>query len=151
MSWIFFTFAATVIEYWCQTKLIIHSNDERVITDKGILCISNHRTRVDWMFAGWSYASLLQDFPQMTFLLKEALKSVPFFGWSMQIMMYIFLGRNKEKDLPTIEKSLNYLTTVDSHPSLFIFPEGTDLSDSNKLKNDQCLLIIKYFLYISIL
>jgi hypothetical protein len=102
----------------------------------------------------------------------------------MQIMMYIFLRRNKDTDVPYIIKSIIYLiscaranangstsvafTTVaniyklifdnspitknnpttktdsnqndDNFPSIFFFPEGTDLSEKNKDKSNSCMI-----------
>ncbi len=135
---IFFSFAAVMIEYICGTKILIHSSDSRVLDDKGVLMIANHRTRVDWMFAGWSYATLLNVYPQMAFILKRSLKDVPFFGWCMQIMMYIFLERKREADLPKIQSVIRYLLSHDQDACVIMFPEGTDLSESNIVKNNKC-------------
>lgn len=138
VTMMFFSFAAVMIEYVCGTKIYIHGTDPRLLDDKGVLVLANHRTRVDWMYGGWSYATLLNNYPQLAFILKRSLKDVPFFGWCMQIMMYIFLERKSAQDLPKIDKVLRYLKSHDINSSVFIFPEGTDLSESNVAKSNKC-------------
>jgi hypothetical protein len=57
----------------------------------------------------------------------------------MQIMMYIFLTRKKENntDIPHISNMITYLIkSSPKKPSLLLFPEGTDLSNSNIDKNN---------------
>ena len=90
------------------------------------------------MFAGWCYSSYFNLNSNLRVILKESLRSVPLFGWGMQIMMYIFLSRKKEKDVPYIRKMLSYLLCTGCTPSLFLFPEGTDLNESNKKKSNAC-------------
>jgi 1-acyl-sn-glycerol-3-phosphate acyltransferase len=56
----------------------------------------------------------------------------------MQMMLYIFLTRHREQDIPRISECLKYLAKSAIAPAVFIFPEGTDLSPSNVLKSAQC-------------
>ena len=84
----YFNFCAAVIYYLCGTKVIIHSVDSLFLADRGILMACNHRTRVDWMYAGWCYtAGLASNACITSMVLKKSLKSVPVFGWCMQLMM----------------------------------------------------------------
>ena len=94
------------------------------------------------MFAGWCYASKFNLNSSLRIILKDSLRSVPLFGWAMQIMMYIFLSRKREMDIPHIKRMLSYLLCTGATPTLFLFPEGTDLSESNKKKSNAC----KYFI-----
>jgi Acyltransferase len=71
-------------------------------------------------------------------ILKESLRSVPIYGWAMQIMMYIFVSRKREEDIPYLRKILSYLICTGHSPSLLLFPEGTDLNESNKKKSNAC-------------
>eukprot|EP00288_Rhodomonas_lens_P015756 CAMPEP_0177697712 /NCGR_PEP_ID=MMETSP0484_2-20121128/4656_1 /TAXON_ID=354590 /ORGANISM="Rhodomonas lens, Strain RHODO" /LENGTH=272 /DNA_ID=CAMNT_0019208761 /DNA_START=354 /DNA_END=1172 /DNA_ORIENTATION=+ len=67
----------------------------------------------------------------MKIVLKDSLKSWPAFGWAMQSFMFVFLARDKSKDLQHMEDVLSYHTS-NHHPlSLVLFPEGTDLSPTN--------------------
>jgi len=121
------------------TKVFIYSDSEDILKDTGVVILSNHRTRVDWMYAGWVYGYMIGVNPDQRVILKDALRSVPIYGWCMQIMMYIFLTRKKENntDIPHISNMITYLIkSSPKKPSLLLFPEGTDLSNSNIDKNN---------------
>ena len=92
------------------------------------------------MYAGWCYASLINAATSLKIILKGALRAVPVFGWTMQLMMFIFLSRNRDEDLPHISNVFSYLHSVGTQPSVLIFPEGTDLSPSNIVKSNDCKL-----------
>jgi lysocardiolipin and lysophospholipid acyltransferase len=112
-----------------------------------MLIMCNHRTRVDWMYAGWCYGALSQLNAKLRIVLKDPLRQVPIFGWGMQIMMYVFLSRSRDKrdrDLSYVHDMLTYLLNMERAICLFIFPEGTDLSDSNKLISHKCKSIRRH-------
>jgi 1-acyl-sn-glycerol-3-phosphate acyltransferase len=90
------------------------------------------------MFAGWYYALHLDLNANLRVILKESLRSVPIYGWAMQVMLYIFLSRKREMDIPYIKRMLTYLLCTGPAPSILLFPEGTDLNDSNKKKSNAC-------------
>lgn len=90
------------------------------------------------MFAGWYYALYFDMNADFRVILKESLRSVPIYGWAMQIMMYIFVSRKREEDIPYLRKILSYLICTGHSPSLLLFPEGTDLNESNKKKSNAC-------------
>lgn len=138
VSGIFFDFAAILLVL-LGTKVFVYSDNEDILKDNGVVILSNHRTRVDWMYAGWVYGYIIGVNPDQRVILKDALRSVPIYGWSMQIMMYIFLTRKKENntDIPHISNMITYLSKSSPvKPSLLLFPEGTDLSKSNIEKNN---------------
>jgi lysocardiolipin and lysophospholipid acyltransferase len=137
---IFFSFAAGLLIDYCGTKVIIHSSDNLFLSDPSFIVMSNHRSRVDWMYCGWCYIFLMNQTCHLTFILKESLKSVPFYGWCMQIMVFIFLSRQRDLDIPIIRAAINYLKKVDNYPNILIFPEGTDLSSSVLKRNNECEL-----------
>jgi 1-acyl-sn-glycerol-3-phosphate acyltransferase len=86
---LYFHFSAAVIHYLCGTKIIIHSADSLFLDDRGVLMACNHRTRVDWMYAGWCYTACMPNNTSITsMVLKKSLKIIPIFGWCMQLMMY---------------------------------------------------------------
>lgn len=136
----YFGFAAAVIELLCNTQIFIYADTPEILDDIPVIFICNHHTRVDWMYS-WSYSAMLNNFICPSFILKDSLKTLPFFGWCMQALMYIFLERKKEKDIPKIERLLRYLSTYCSNPSVFLYPEGTDLSPSNLEKSHKCMSI----------
>jgi lysocardiolipin and lysophospholipid acyltransferase len=144
---LYFCFASSVIEFVGGTKVFIHFNkNDNIFDDKNVIVLSNHRTRVDIIF-GWSYAAFHSVFPYIIVILKDSLKKIPFFGWCMQAVGFIFLGRNRDTDVPYIKRVLNYhlkqSDMVDRSSSygdywIYLFPEGTDLSESRKQKSHEC-------------
>ncbi len=56
----------------------------------------------------------------------------------MQMVVYMFLSRKRDQDIPRMKRVLSYLHQVESNPNVFLFPEGTDLSRSNKKKSYDC-------------
>lgn len=135
---IYLKYSYFLIEFICQTKINYYCNDISILKEKkSVLILSNHRTRIDWMYVGWCYGSFISIISNMIIILKDALKTAPLFGWLMQVALYIFLKRNRENDLPHITKMLSYLISIESNPSLLLFPEGTDLSESNIAKSNQ--------------
>ena len=153
---LFFDFAASYLLIFGGTKLFIYSNDHRILDEtSSVILMSNHRTRVDWMFVGWCYCYFTNLNMKLKIILKNSLKIVPFFGWAMQCLMFIFLSRSRENDLPHIANSLLYLLTSSYNsnaPCILYFPEGTDLSESNKKKSNEFaeskgLASLNYVLY----
>jgi 1-acyl-sn-glycerol-3-phosphate acyltransferase len=139
MAWIsgeYFTFLAIL---YCQisgTKIVLYTSNHAVNTHKSngsshgssgsnsssngstllsskstdnTLLLCNHRTRIDWIYAGWIYSSLIGVSSVIKFVLKESLRSIPLFGWAMQIVMFIFLSRNRNTDISHMQTAILYL------------------------------------------
>ena len=83
----------------------------------------------------WCVAARYRTAGRLRIALKEGLKRAPFFGWAMQSFLFIFLARNdRAADLTRIEENLRHVADRGDPLSLLIFPEGTDLSESNVAK-----------------
>lgn len=133
---LFFDFTAFILTALCGTKVLIYSDTPDILSDDSLgLIISNHRCRVDWMYVGWFYAAITKSSNYLKIILKDALRYVPIFGWAAQILMFIFLERKKERDLPHIKRATSYLLHADKRVVMLIFPEGTDLSQKNLAKS----------------
>lgn len=63
--------------------------------------------------------------------------SLPSPGWGMQACNFIFLARKWAKDEKILDDSLTYFTSRGYPLQLLFFPEGTDLSESNREKSHQ--------------
>lgn len=100
------------------------------------LIICNHRTRVDWMYL-WVLCLRQGQLSGLKIVLKESLKGIPGFGWATQMLLFVFLKRDKSKDLQRVREISDYLVCLNVPTTLLIFPEGTDLSPSNLLKSLQ--------------
>ncbi|RLN66918.1 hypothetical protein BBJ29_004977 [Phytophthora kernoviae] len=95
------------------------------------LWLSNHRTRIDWMLL-WSVALRTRTLHQLRIVLKAPLRKIPIFGWAMQHFIFIFLVRSVWHSPNWL---LPFLTSTEPEASYLLFPEGTDLSDSNLAKS----------------
>mgnify|MGYP006082542033 CR=1 FL=1 len=53
--------------------------------------------------------------------------------------MYIFVSRGKDRNHATdhIHRSMSYLIGSGARPNVFLFPEGTDLSEENIKKTQE--------------
>ncbi len=59
-------------------------------------------------------------------------------GWSMQAANFLFISRDWTKDQPYLTDSFSYFRALRNYAlELLIFPEGTDLSQSNKEKSQK--------------
>ena len=88
ISGFYFDFVSSFIYLIGGTKVYVYSDSESVLHDKGCLVMSNHRTRIDWMFSGWCYASLCDRNGELKMLVKESMRSVPIYGW----VSFIFIA-----------------------------------------------------------
>ena len=56
-------------------------------------------------------------------------------GWGMQMSLYIFLKRKWTEDENHLTNMLTYFGKMHYPVHLILFPEGTDLSESNKKRD----------------
>lgn len=133
----YYVFISLVYCYISQTKLKIYSNHELKNNSSNVFILCNHRTRIDWIYAGWIYTSMIGVSGDVKYILKDSLRSIPLFGWAMQILLYIFLTRKRIEDIPHLQTSMLYLLNSNPKASIFLFPEGTDLSESTKKRSHQ--------------
>lgn len=158
---------------------IVHMSELRSRLRK--VFISNHRTRLDWAMlwpvllrtnyitsntvipsektkfsssfmvttSGGGFRALME----LSIILKEDLKYLPFIGWGTQCSRYIFLQRNWLKDENHMIRMLQLLyrpsflftnsisstvpSSLTSRYSILLFPEGTDLAPSNIVKSEK--------------
>lgn len=94
------------------------------------IVISNHRTRIDWMLLWMLFAKTDLLFT-LKIVLKGELSSTPIFGWTMQTFRFLFLSRKWEADKVHLDKVFRYMKLHDERATFLIFPEGSDLSQSN--------------------
>ena len=73
-------------------------------------------------------------------VLKAGMRKAPIFGWIMESLGYIFLSRSSKNwntDREYFTKSVRAACKKDRNTCVLIFPEGTDLSESNLLKTNE--------------
>jgi len=98
------------------------------------IIICNHRTRIDWMLL-WVLFARTNILMSLRIVLKGSLAQVPFFGWAMQSFRFLFLTRKWDVDKHHIENVCSYMKRHNDGGAILIFPEGTDLSESNVEKS----------------
>jgi lysocardiolipin and lysophospholipid acyltransferase len=126
-------FSASLVERVGGVNFFFSGDCKREGESK-ILVICNHRTRLDWMFL-WSFFARLGLLGSLKIILKAELKLLPFAGWCMQCVPFVFLVRKWEQDKSYLETILPYICKQDF--CMLIFPEGTDLSESNVAKSHE--------------
>jgi lysocardiolipin and lysophospholipid acyltransferase len=128
IAWWWFSCAAAAIEVIGGVRYEIAGD---VPDDEKVLVICNHHCRLDWLYL-WPLVMRHGRCGALHVTLKDSLRSAPFFGWAMQSFGFAFVSRkDREGDLDVIKSSL-----ADRKPLwALLFPEGTDLSDSNVKKS----------------
>ncbi len=113
---------AKILIYWCgiDLKSVILCKIEDFT--EPILFMSNHQSHYD---IPTIYCSL----PIFTmFLAKKELRKIPFLGWAMWIVGFVFIDRkNREQAFKAIEEAASEF--VNRKRSIVIFPEGTRSRD----------------------
>ncbi|CAK0912140.1 unnamed protein product [Prorocentrum cordatum] len=85
--------AVALVRHVLGVKIVLYAGAEvHDLAEQDILIISNHRTRVDWMFF-WALAAALGRLGSLNIVLKDSLRSVPGFGWATQCFGYAFMSR----------------------------------------------------------
>jgi len=132
------------IELVHGTKNYFYGQNFNLANDRCIV-ISNHRTRLDWMFL-WMWILRFGRLRNYKIILKDDLKKSPGFGWAMQMFGFLFLNRDWKIDEERIRNSLEHYTNQDYPLQILLFPEGTDLSESNrkKVKNLPKKMVFKF-------
>ncbi|KAL0880247.1 hypothetical protein ABMA27_002704 [Loxostege sticticalis] len=147
----------------CNTQL--HHYGDYVNPDEKTIIVMNHRTRVDWNYVWIALYHATQD-PSRTevcickeipsakenndildvisggrskikFVLKDELKVVPGMGWIMQLNFFLYVKRNWQEDQLSLTQFVDYYKRLNCDYRIILFPEGTDLSDENKLRSEK--------------
>lgn len=127
--------AVTCLRFIAGVRIYIHTRGvslaELQKIHTSVLMISNHPSRIDWMFH-WALAIALGRLPDLKIVLKDTLRVAPGFGWAMQCNAYPFVCRkDRNADLETLRRT----SFLGDPLAMLLFPEGTDLSDSNLQKS----------------
>ncbi|KAJ7397891.1 lysocardiolipin acyltransferase 1-like protein [Pitangus sulphuratus] len=114
---------------------VVVTGDGFVPGERSVI-IMNHRTRMDWMFL-WNCLLRYSYLRLEKICLKSSLKSIPGFGWAMQVAAFVFIQRKWEDDKSHFEKMLDYFCDIREPLQLLIFPEGTDLTANTKARSNE--------------
>ena len=131
IAWWWFSCAAAAIEVIGGVRYEIAG--EAIGDDEKVLVICNHHCRLDWLYL-WPLVMRHGRCASLHVTLKDSLRSAPFFGWAVQAFGFAFVSRrDRAGDLDVIQSSLAGRTPLWA----LLFPEGTDLSDSNVAKSQK--------------
>jgi len=122
---------------------VLHAKSLETLTEFNklgdALVICNHRTRIDWMFL-WGLGVAIGRLQGLKIVLKDGLRKAPGFGWACQCFGFPFMSRkSRNLDLATLTESveLHCEQGASNRLALLLFPEGTDLSESNLAKSHE--------------
>jgi 1-acyl-sn-glycerol-3-phosphate acyltransferase len=111
--------------YISGTRLAIKGK-ENIEKGRNYIVMSNHQSLVDpWVLIG--------KLPlQLRWTIKPEVKKMPIFGYALQRMGHIYVGRRKrENTVPTIEVAVQ---RIKQGASVVFFPEGSRSKDGHLLK-----------------
>src|SRR3989338_6706639 len=118
----FYWYHVTVIfqRYVLGVRVVI-SGDPLPASDRAALFISNHRTRLDWLFL-WNYFALNGRLLHEKIVLKAELKGFGPFGWAMQFLRFLFLKRDLAADARTMAEFFSAYAHLRYPLHLLLFP-----------------------------
>ena len=123
-------------QYLFGIKVVLSGDVSVTDSDRACLFLSNHRTRLDWLFL-WNYFFLQRRLLHQKIVLKSQLKALGPFGWAMQFLRFLFLKRQLAEDAHTMREFFGAWADLDYPLQLLLFPEGTDLSPSTVQSSHQ--------------
>lgn len=115
---------AEILIKWCGINIkknILCKSEEFV---EPILFMSNHQSHYD-------IPTIYCTLPIFTmFLAKKELRKIPFLGWAMWLVGFVFIDRkNREEAFKAIDEAARQF--VEEKKSIVIFPEGTRSKDGS--------------------
>jgi len=148
VKYFWFTLLCVLLEHWCGTKIVLSGDSgpfERT------LIISNHRTRLDWMYM-WCFCLRTGLLKSLRIVSKSEMRTIPVLGWGMQSFMFLFLERKWDLDQRYLATVFPYLRSLELPSTVLVFPEGTDLSKerlekSHSFAREHGLPLHNYVLY----
>lgn len=129
-SWI--TCVLALVELMIGTKFLMYGDVESIPKNgERAIIISNHHTRLDWLFiAAWS--ARFTGLRDLRIVLKDSLARAPMGGWAIQTATYLFLSRDWARDAGKIGSFVRFWTEYVSKVKVLVFPEGTNLTPYTK-------------------
>ncbi|XP_062896525.1 lysocardiolipin acyltransferase 1 [Mobula hypostoma] len=131
---IWFTLPVAMLEMVLGVRVVI-TGDGFIPGERSVI-IMNHRTRLDWMYL-WNCLLRYSYLRMEKICLKSSLKSIPGFGWAMQVAAFIFIERKWERDREHLQLMLDHLCDIQQPLQLLMFPEGTDLTATTKGRSNE--------------
>ncbi|KAI5180662.1 hypothetical protein NEOKW01_0946 [Nematocida sp. AWRm80] len=123
-----------------ENTYVIYNKD--IVNRKGnCMILSNHSTYMDWIYL-WSMLLAMKK-ENIMFIVKKGVGSVYFLKMGMEMLDFVTLDRNMEKDKQKLVNACDYLRRKDSF-SLILFPEGTFIDKYTKQKDIEYLSINKH-------
>ncbi|MCX7957899.1 MAG: 1-acyl-sn-glycerol-3-phosphate acyltransferase [Deltaproteobacteria bacterium] len=115
---------ANILIKWCGIDIKKNILCKKEDFTEPILFMSNHQSHYD-------IPTIYCTLPVFTmFLAKKELRKIPFLGWAMWIVGFVFIDRKKrEEAFRAIEEAAKQFT--EDKKSIVIFPEGTRSEDGN--------------------
>ncbi|XP_068697900.1 uncharacterized protein [Montipora foliosa] len=128
--WCQLTFLA---EWWSGLNIKLYGTKEDMekLGKESAICLSNHRSDVDWLI-GYIVADRAGILGTCKCFMKGYLRFLPILGISWWCAEYVFLRRNWQKDQKVLETSLETLKDFPFPFWLAIFAEGTRLTEAKR-------------------
>lgn len=159
-------YPVALFQCWYNTEL--HHFGDYLNPDEKTIIVMNHRTRVDWNYVWIAFYHATQNTAnklctckqpleqeneggvlniggksKIKFVLKDEIKNIPGMGWIMQLNYFLYIKRNWQEDQMSICQFVEYYKKLNYDYRLVLFPEGTDLSDSNRRRSEKFAIVNK--------
>ena len=92
--------------------------------DEDVVCIMNHQCTTDWFLMD-ILGDMVGAIGRVQYLLKSALRLLPFYGWYFEQHGCIYVNRDWQQDRVTLQNSLQHICDTKRPAWITIFPEGT--------------------------
>lgn len=116
-------------ETWSGVEFCFYG-DKLPDTPENALYLSNHQCSVDWVVTEVLCVKQGGHGGRARYILKDALKYVPIYGWLLGDHGGIYIKRQKSKDQEKLIRWMKMLAENDYSVWLVVFPEGTRFNPS---------------------
>ncbi|KAJ9062280.1 hypothetical protein DSO57_1012496 [Entomophthora muscae] len=114
---------------------VTYSGD-KVVPGESALLISNHQSGSDFYMIGALSRHVGME-PYNRYFLKDSIKYLPIFGWSLYLIGMLFIKRNWLSDHKKIDKVFHTFLHNRLPVWLITYPEGTRFTQKKKQESDE--------------
>ncbi|OQR84271.1 1-acyl-sn-glycerol-3-phosphate acyltransferase [Achlya hypogyna] len=108
-----------------RSRLIL-SGDALPTTSRPVILLANHQVDADWWYL-LQFVAAQGALPQLKLSMKASLRLVPFMGWAMAMLEFLFLDRALSTDRARVQRYMESFISDGLPVWLVLFPEGTTI------------------------
>jgi lysophosphatidate acyltransferase len=124
-----------MVGFWFETWSCVEFcfyGDRLPEQPENVLYISNHQCTMDWVLVEQLCIKQGNSGGRTRYILKDAIKYVPLYGWILGERGGIFVKRRRGTDQERFIRGLSHLAETNKPTWLVLFPEGTRYNPCNQ-------------------